>query len=384
MPKRAPFDMWESSKKKCGVKLMVKRVFITDELSDMVPEWLGFLRGVVDCDDLPLNISREMLQRNRIVNTIRKNIIKKALKLFQDLSEDEEKYNTFLTHFGKSIKLGIHEDQENRDKLAKLLRFNTSKSMDKKTSFDDYITRMAEGQKNIYYITGDNLTALKESPFLERFQKRGLEVAFLDEAIDEYMIQSLREVDSKTLKCITKDGCEIEMTEDEKKIAEEKKIQFEKLCKFMKETLGDKVEAVRVGSDRLVSSPCILVTSEWGWSANMQKIMRHQALRDDSMSSVMTGKKTLEINPDNKVIIVLAEKLETDSEAAYVKDITTLLYETSLVQSGFDVEDVTNFAKRIHGMIRVGLGAEEDAEPIVAEAPKLEECKDDADIDAVD
>ncbi|KAH0569333.1 heat shock protein 90 [Spironucleus salmonicida] len=384
IPKRAPMDMWESgNKKKCGIKLMVKKVFITDELSDMVPEWLGFLRGVIDCDDLPLNISREMLQRNRIVNTIRKNIIKKALKLFSDLAENKEDYETFLTNFGKSIKLGIHEDQENRDKLAKLLRFYSTKSADKRTSFDDYITRMAEGQKNIYYITGDNLTALKESPFLERFQKKGIEVIFFEDSIDEYMVSSLRELDSKQLKCITKDGVEIEQTEDEKKNAEEQKQKFEKLCTFMKETLGDKVEGVRVGSDRLVSSPCILVTSEWGWSANMQKIMKHQALRDDSMASVMTGKKTMEINPDNKIVQNLLEKLGSDSEAVYVKDITTLLYETALIQSGFDVEDVTNFAKRIHGMIRVGLGAEE--ETVATEAlPNLEKCNDEEDIDLVD
>lgn len=197
IPKRAPFDMWETQKKKTGIKLMVKKVFITDECTDIVPEWLGFLKGIVDCDDLPLNISREMLQSNRIVNTIKKNIIKKALKLFKDLEEDKEKYDTFLKNFGKSIKLGIHEDSENRDKLAKLLRFNSTKSLTDKTSFDDYITRMPEGQKNIYYITGDNLNALKESPFLERFAKKNMEVIFFDDAIDEYMTSSLKEIDGK-------------------------------------------------------------------------------------------------------------------------------------------------------------------------------------------
>jgi len=180
-----------------------------------------------------------------------------------------------LKNFGKNIKLGIHEDTENREKLCKLLRFNTTKSTDKKTSFTDYITRMNEGQKFIYYITGDNPVAMKESPFLERFAKKNLEVIFFEDAIDEYMTSSLQEVDGKKLKCITKEGVDVEMTEDEKKAAEEKKLNFEKLAKFMKETLGDKVENVKVSGDRLVSSPCILVTSEWGWSANMQKIMKH-------------------------------------------------------------------------------------------------------------
>lgn len=189
---------------------MVKKVFITDECPDIIPEWLGFLKGVVDCDDLPLNISREMLQKNRIVNTIKKNLIKKAMKMFKDLEEDKEKYETFMKNFGKSIKLGIHEDTENREKLAKLLRFNTTKSGDKKTSFDDYITRLAEGQKNIYYMTGDNLAAMKESPFLERFAKKNLEVIFFDDAIDEYMTSSLKEIDGKQLKCITKEGIELE------------------------------------------------------------------------------------------------------------------------------------------------------------------------------
>lgn len=385
IPKRAPFDMWETQKKKIGIKLMVKKVFITDECTDIVPEWLGFIKGVVDCDDLPLNISREMLQKNKIVNTIRKNLIKKALKLFTDLQEDKEKYETFLKNFGKSIKLGIHEDSDNRQKLAKLLRFYSTKSGDKTTCFDDYITRMNEGQKSIYYITGDNLTALKESPFLERFVKKNIEVIFFEDSIDEYMVQSLNELEGKKLRCITKDGLDLEQTEDEKKAQEEKKAKFEKLAKFMKETLGDKVEAVRVSCDRLVSSPCILVTSEWGWSANMQKIMKHQALRDDSMSSVMQGKKTMEINPDNSIIRCLAEKLESDSEAVYVKDITTLLYETAMIQSGFDVEDVTNFCKRIHGMVKVGLGAEEEAAPAEnADLPKLEECNNTDDVDQVD
>lgn len=269
IPKRAPFDLWETQKKKVGIKLMVKKVFITDECTDIVPEWLGFLKGVVDCDDLPLNISREMLQKNKIVNTIKKNLIKKALKLFNDLEEDKEKYETFLKNFGKNIKLGIHEDQENREKLSKLLRFSSTKSGDKKTSFTDYITRMNEGQKFIYYITGDNITAMKESPFLERFVKKNVEVIFFEDAIDEYMVSSLVEVDGKKLKCITKDNIELEQTEEEKKAQEEKKASFEKLAKFMKETLGDKVENVRVSCDRLVASPCILVTSEWGWSAQM-------------------------------------------------------------------------------------------------------------------
>ncbi|CAL6030292.1 Heat_shock protein 90 [Hexamita inflata] len=385
IPKKAPFDMWETQKKKVGIKLMVKKVFITEECTDIIPEWLGFLKGVVDCDDLPLNISREMLQKNRIVNTIKKNLIKKALKLFKDLEEDKEKYEQFMKNFGKSIKLGIHEDTENREKLAKLLRFSTTKSGDKKTSFDDYITRMAEGQKNMYYITGDNMNAMKESPFLERFQKKNIEVIYFDDAIDEYMVQSLKEVDGKQLKCITKDGIDLETTEDEKKAQEEKKAKYEKLAKAMKETLGDKVENVRVSGDRLVSSPCILVTSEWGWSANMQKIMKHQALRDDSMASVMQGKKTLEINPDNTIIRSLAEKLESDAEAVYVKDITTLLYETAMIQSGFDVEDISNFAKRIYGMVKVGLGAEDEVAPAAEQAvPKLEECDNNEDIDQVD
>lgn len=385
IPKKAPFDMWDTQKKKSGIQLMVKKVFITDECADLVPEWLNFLRGVIDCDDLPLNISREMLQKNKIVNTIRKNIINKALKMFKDLEDKKEDQEMFLKNFGKSIKLGIHEDSDNRTKLAKLLRFYSTKSKDKRTSIDDYITRMPETQKSIYYITGDNLETLRESPFLERFVKKGIEVLFLDEAIDEYMVTSLREFESKQLKCITKDGIDLELSEDEKKAQEETKEKFAKLCKYMKEVLGDKVEGVRVSFDRLVSTPCILVTSEWGWSATMSKIMKHQALRDDSLSSVMAGKKTLELNPNNTIIKNLLTKLDEDSENVYVKDITTLLFETALVQSGFDLEDPSSFAKRIHAMISIGLGDSGDVDDAAKEdVPPLDECHDEEDVDEVD
>lgn len=357
--------------------------FITDECTDIVPDWLTFLKGVVDCDDLPLNISREMLQKNRIVNTIRKNLINKALKLFKDLEEDKDKYETFLKQFGKSIKLGIHEDSENRGKLAKLLRYYSTKSKDKRTSLDDYVTRMPENQKSIYYITGDSLENLKESPFLERFNKKGIEVLLMDEAIDEYMTSSLKEFEGKQLKCITKDGIDLELTEDEKKEQEEKKERFAKLCKYMKEVLGDKVEGVRIGCDRLVDTPCILVTAEWGWTATMSKIMKHQALRDDTLGSVMAGKKTLELNPDSSIIQSLATKLDDDAENLYVKDITTLLFETALIQSGFDIEDTATFAKRIHAMVRVSLGDDAAAAP-ASDLPALEECHDEEDVDEVD
>eukprot|EP00768_Dysnectes_brevis_P007524 gnl/Dysnectes_brevis/638_a705_6831.p1 GENE.gnl/Dysnectes_brevis/638_a705_6831~~gnl/Dysnectes_brevis/638_a705_6831.p1 ORF type:complete len:701 (+),score=394.84 gnl/Dysnectes_brevis/638_a705_6831:43-2145(+) len=388
VPKRAPTDMWESHKKKSGVKLMVKKVFITDECTDLLPEWLSFVKGIIDCDDLPLNISREMLQHNRIVSTIKKNIVKKVLKLIKDLEEDEEKWEAFHKNFGKNIKLGIHEDSANREKLAKFLRFFTTKSGDKRSSLEDYITRMPEHQKHIYYITGDNRATLEKSPFIERFQKKGFEVVLMDESIDEYMISSLKEYEGKKLMCITKDGLELEATEEEKKKAEEDKERLSKLCSYMKEVLGEKVEGVRVSSDRLVSSPCILVTSEWGWSANMQRIMKAQALRDDSMSAVMMGKKTLEINPDNAIVKALAEKLDEDSENVYVRDVTSLLYDTAMLLSDFQLEDPSAFAKRIHAMVKVGLGAEdEEEEEEKDEMPPLEEgeeSEEEEDVDEVD
>merc|ERR1712212_932114 len=298
IPKRAPFDLFENKKTKNNIKLYVRRVFIMDNCEDIIPEYLNFIRGVVDSEDLPLNISREMLQQNKILKVIRKNIVKKVMDVIEEISEDKDNYKKFYEQFGKNIKLGIHEDSTNRKKLAGHLRFYTSASGDEMCSLSDYVSRMKENQKDIYFITGESKEVVASSSFVERLKKRGLEVIYMTEPIDEYVVQQLKEFDGKNLVSVTKEGLELPEDEEEKKKYEEDVKKFEPLCKVMKDILDKKVEKVVVSS-RLVSSPCCIVTSQYGWTANMERIMKAQALRDTSTMGYMAAKKHLEINPDH-------------------------------------------------------------------------------------
>merc|ERR1712129_606530 len=356
IPKRASFDQFENKKSKSNIKLYVRRVFIMDDCEDLIPDYLSFVKGVIDSEDLPLNISREMLQQNKILKVIRKNIVKKCMEQIEEIAEDKDAFKKFYEQFGKNLKLGIHEDSTNRKKLAGHLRFATSASGDEMCSLADYVSRMQENQKDIFYITGESKEVVATSSFVERLKKRGLEVVYMTEPIDEYVVQQLKEFDGKNLVSVTKEGLELPEDEAEKEKKEADIKKFERV----------------VVSTRLVSSPCCIVTSQYGWTANMERIMKAQALRDTSTMGYMAAKKHMEINPEHAIIENLRQRAEADKNDKSVKDLVMLLFETGLLSSGFSLEDPQVHAVRIHRMIKLGLGIDEDTD-IVTESASTED-----------
>jgi molecular chaperone HtpG len=374
VPKRAPFDLFEPNTKKHGhIKLYVRRVFITDDCEDLIPEWLKFVRGVVDSEDLPLNISREMLQQNKILKVIKKNIVKKCLDLFAEIKAKDEDYAKFYEQFSKNIKLGIHEDASNREKLSELLMFHSTKSGQKMVSLSDYVANMPSSQTQIYYITGESLKAVVNSPFIEQCKMRNLEVLFMIDPIDEYCVQQLKEYQGKSLVCVTKEGLTFECSEDDKQKWETCVNDFKQLTEKIKEILGPNVEKV-VLSQRVVNSPCVLVTGDYGWTANMERIMKAQALRDTN-NSYMMSKKIMEINPYHSIIKSLKERIKSADNEPMIRDLVSLLYESSLISSGFSIEEPGTFVNRINNMIKLGLSLDEDDEKTV---DAKEDCKEDA------
>jgi len=377
VPRRAPYDLFEPKKKLNNIKLYVRRVFVMDNCEDLIPEWLNFMKGIVDSDDLPLNISRETLQQNRIIKLIKKNIIKRALELFNEIAEKKDDFKIFYEQFSKNIKLGIHEDSQNRQKLAKLLRFNSTQSAEEMTSLDEYIERMKEGQKNIYWISGESKEVVMNSPMLEAFRQKGLEVLFLTDPIDEYCFQQLSEYSDHKLMCVTKENCEITETEEEKTKFEDLKKEFEEMGKKIKEIIGKDCEKVMV-SKRLVVTPCVIVTGEFGWTANFQRLMNAQALRDSSMSSYMQPKKTLEINAKHPVIIKITDMLKADENSKDAREMLSMLWDTALLSSGFSLSNPAGFSARINRMVAVALdvvGQLEELPPIVEPEIKKEDTE---------
>lgn len=367
IPKRPPFDLFAGglNKKMQNIKLYVKKVLITDESNDMMPEYLGFIKGVVDSNDLPLNVSREMLQENSIMKVIKKNLVKKSIEAIEDLMKDGERATQFYNAFSKNIKLGYIEDTKNRDKLRELLRFTSSVGTTESdiTSLADYVTRMKEGQKDIYFVTGDSLAAVKNMACIEKVLAKGYEVLYMTDPLDEYLVQQLADYkDHKMVNC-TKEGLDLEKDEEATK-------DWEKTCAKLKEILGGKVKDVKVTS-RLVQRPCVLVSDAYGWTANMERIMKAQALRNsDPYMGFNNVRKVMEINPEHNIMKIIKARLEVNADDVGIKKIISILYDTVNLDSGFSLEDPSKFTAQIYKLIELGAtgDAEAEVEAEVAEA----------------
>ncbi|EYC44140.1 hypothetical protein Y032_0471g2056 [Ancylostoma ceylanicum] len=373
VPKKSPSDMFQNYGKIVeNIKLYVRRVFITDDFADMLPKYLAFIRGIVDSDDLPLNVSRENLQQHKLLKVIKKKLVRKVLDMLKKLEGQE--FDDFWKEFSTNIKLGVMEDPSNRIRLAKLLRFASSADKEKLTSLTDYVERMKDKQDKIYYMAGISRKEVETSPFVERLIAKGYEVLYLTEAVDEYCIQAMPEFDGKKFQNVAKEGVSIDDSEKAKEAYKELEKEFEPLTSWLKETaLKDKIEKAVV-SQRLVKSPSALVASSYGWSGNMERIMKSQAYakaKDPTQEFYASQKKTFEINPRHPVVKELLRRVAADKDDQKAKDTATLLFETATLRSGFALQDQVGFAERIESVLRqsldVAMDAEVEAEPTIDE-----------------
>jgi len=408
IPKEAPYDLYQDYyKKQSNLKLYVRRVMITDEFDELLPRYLGFIKGVVDSDSLPLNVSREMLQQNKVLKVIGKKMTRKALAMIKamadaekkgdedDESEDsdedgnskaakdddgeESKYTKFWKAFGKYIKMGLIEDAANRTRLAKLLRYATSKSGEKEVSLEDYVANMKEDQKNIYYISGEDKESLLKSPSAEKLLSKDIEIIFMTDSVDEYTVQHLTEFEGKRLINASREGLKLDEGEKDKKREEKYKELFKPLLDFAKDTLGKKVEKVSI-SKHLVQSPVVVLSADYGWTAQMEKVMKSQAFADQSKFEFMKSKRMFEINPRHPMIVELNSRLQSKPEGdEQLTDMVMSLYLSAVVSAGYQLmpDDAQDFAERVGRMVGSGLEVAADAEL----APELEiaDEPDDAD-----
>jgi heat shock protein beta len=375
--------------RQAGIRLYVRKVLIQDDFDDLLPRYLNFLRGVVDSDDLPLNVSRETLQQHKILKVMGKKLVRKALEMLRKLSnapteegEDYSPYIKFWNTFGKSVKMGVVEDAGNRSKLAKLLRFKTSKSEGEFRSFDEYISEIPEWQSDIYFLAGESMEAIMKSPFLEVAKSKGIEVLLLDEAIDEYVMQHLGEFDGHKLQSLSKEGLKFG-DEDEDVVKERTKVYketFRPLTKYLKELFTGKVGKVTV-SQRVEATPCVIVTGAYGNTANMERIMRAQTFADPTAMQQMSASRTLELNPRHPIIVELNKLVEASPDDEATKDLAWLMYDTALLSSGFNQQDTELFSARMHRTIAKSLNLEsmELADEIEVEVEEDDEEEDDMD-----
>jgi len=419
LPKKAPFDMMDNYwTKRSEVKLYVRRVLVAEKFDELLPRYLNFVRGVVDSDDLPLNVSREQLQQNKIMKVISKKLVRKVLELMKKLAKEEESggeddesdedeeakeekeekkdskdsegtWAKFYKEFNKNLKMGCYEDDSNRSKLSKLLRFRSTKSEDKDISLDKYLDRMAESQESIYYMSGESMDVMMKSPSLQVFKKKDLEVLMLSDHLDEPCIQKLADYEGKKFVSIQKADVKLDETEEEKKKFSKLKDMYKPLTDWWKEKLTDftekgamkdagvKIEAVSL-SKRLTSSPVVVVTSQFGYSAQQEKIMKAQAFQNKDQIGMMSGRKTLEINPNHPVVVDLLRRVKEDKESAVALDTAQVLFQTALIESGYEIADPSALVARVYRLMSKELGVDPDAPLKEVEVAEDEEAEEEA------
>merc|ERR1712060_212710 len=429
LPKKAPFDMMDNyHTKKSEVKLFVRRVLVADKFEDLLPRYLNFVRGVVDSDDLPLNVSREQLQQNKIMKVISKKLVRKVLELMKKLAkeeesgdddEDEEKeekeekeeeekkeekkdkkdeesgFTKFWKEFNKNLKMGCYEDDSNRSKLSKLLRFITTKSEGKEISLDKYLDRMQESQESIYYMSGESMEVMMKAPSLQIFKKKDMEVLMLSDHLDEPCLQKLADYEGKKFVSIQKADVKLDETEEEKKRFSKIKDMYKPLTDFWKDTLTDltekgamkdagvKIEKVEI-SKRLTESPVVVVTSQFGYSAQQERVMKAQAFQNKEQLSMMSGRKTVEINPNHPVVVDLLGKVKADKEDKAAKDTAQVLFQTALLESGYEIADPSALVNRVYRLMSKELGVDPDAPIKEVEVPEGEEEAEEDDKEEAD
>jgi heat shock protein beta len=363
IPSSLPFGMWEPSFKS-QFKLYVKRVFITDNFDEMIPDYLGFLKGIVDSDDITLNVSREMLQENKTLGVIKKKLVRKIIGLIQDLADDKdntEKWDKFYKTFSTNLKLGVINDSQNRVRLSKLLRFRSAKNPEQFITLEQYVEKMKKGQEEIFYLGGETLESIKSSPLLEGLIKRGYDVLLLPEPIDEYTVSTLGKYDDKfSFKDISKEGLKLSESEEEK--LKQLSVDFEPVTNYLKDVLQDKVLKVQI-SNKLAKAPCAILSQSWGYSANMERIMKAQALKDDRYSIPSAGKRVLEINPRHPIIKRLLTLVSDDNTDESTEDIAHVLYDVAILNSGYSLNEPADLTGRINKLVAASLDIDPSLEP---------------------
>ena len=373
IPAKAPQELLTGAAKVVrNVKLYVRRVFIADEIDEILPRFLAFVKGLIDSDDFPLNVSREMLQQHRSIRLIRKKLVHKVFELITRLSEDPQRYATFLEQYGKFLKLGLLDDEVAKKRVPKLLRFHTSHSSGT-TSLDDYLGRIRAGQKSIYYLAGTKLEDIKKSPFVERLLKRNYEVLFMDDPMDEFMMSQVPQYEGFKFQDLAKEGFEFaDQTEEKKKELESMKVRYQPLIMWLQAILSQQVDKVEL-SNRLAQSPCAIVAKNFGWTGNMERVMKAQAMQNDLLEKFMAmQKKILEINPRHPIIQELLRRVEAQQTDAATIDLAKVLFDSTMMRSGFQVRDSADYFERLERMMRMNVGVDPDATVEVEDEPQAE------------